>query len=90
MSYDHGPLDTYEVIWNTGHVEYIKAHQVLLPPDDLFSAMIPGATKTKGRDGWMFHGEVDGRWKLLLFAPAEDIRSVRNVTHTHDTAGGES
>lgn len=88
MSYDHGPLDTYEIIWASGHVEYIQAHQVLMPPNDLFSAFIPGATATKKRDGWTFHGEVDGRWKLLLFAPAEDIKSVRNITHTRDTAGG--
>lgn len=42
------------------------------------------------REGWwMIHAEIDGRWKLLLSAPAEDVRSVRNVTRC-GTAGGES
>ncbi|WP_280465992.1 hypothetical protein [Nocardia brasiliensis] len=85
--HDYGPLDTYEIIWNSGHVERIQAHQVLLPPSETMSAFFPAATATKHRDGWTFHGEVDGHWKLLLFAPAEDIKSVRNVTHTCDEVG---
>ena len=86
--FEYGPLDTYEIVWATGHVEYIQAHQVLMPPNDIVSAFLPGATATKKRDGWTFHGEIDGRWKLLLFAAAEDIKSVRNVTHTRDEIGG--
>lgn len=86
--FEYGPLDTYEIIWASGQVEYIQAHQVILPPNDIVGAFLGGATATKKRDGWTFHGEIDGRWKLLLFAPAEDIITVRNVTHTRDTAGG--
>ncbi|MBF6358111.1 hypothetical protein IU449_26810 [Nocardia higoensis] len=86
MSYDYGPLDTYEIIWASGHIEHIDAHQVLLPPADMLGAFLPGATATRTRNGWTFHGEVEGRWKLLLFAPAEDIVSVRNLTHTRDRA----
>lgn len=83
--FEYGPLDTYEIVWTSGHVEYIQAHQVILPPDDsVADAFFPGSVATRRRDGWMFHGQIDGRWKLLLFAPAEDITSVRNVTHTRD------
>ncbi len=94
MSYDHGPIDTYEIIWASGHVEYIQAHQVLMPPEDLPFHLGGGlfgrtATEVKApRRAWTFHGEIDGRWRLVLHAPAEDIRSVRNVTHTQDRAEG--
>lgn len=83
--HEYGPLDTYEVIWSSGHLEYIQAHQVLMPP-------LPGLFGEPDRDPrWTFHGEVDGRWRLLLTAPADDVRSVRNVTHTRDAAeaGGQ-
>jgi hypothetical protein len=41
-------------------------------------------TRTTQPRGWLFHGEIDGHWELLLSAPAEDIKTVRNVTHTSD------
>jgi hypothetical protein len=94
--YDHGPLDTYEIVWTSGHVEYIQAHQVLLPPEDSFPFKLGDGvygstgTTTRPRRGWAFHGEIDGHWRLLLSARAEDIRSVRNVTHTRDEVGGAS
>lgn len=89
MSYDHGPLETYEICWTSGHVERIQAHQVLMPPEEMpfgLGGGIFGRTQTevKPRRGWAFHGEFDGRWTLVLSAPAEDIRSVRNVTRTSD------
>lgn len=87
-TFERGPLDTYEIVWASGQIEHIAAHQVLAPPTDMTASLFPGATGTKTRDGWMFHGEVDGDWKLLLFARAEDIITIRNVTHTRDTAGG--
>lgn len=96
MSYDYGPLDTYEIIWQSGQVEYVQAHQVLMPPTDGFPTSFGGGvygstdTATKPPRGWVFHGQIDGRWKLLLSAAAEDIKSVRNVTHTRDSAGGAS
>lgn len=81
--YDHGPLDTYEVIWASGHVERVKAHQVIAPQSPLFGSGSPRDHR------WMIHGEVDGRWRLLLMAADEDIRSIRNVTHTRDDVGQE-
>lgn len=86
MSHDHGPLDTFEIIWASGHVERIQAHQVLAPQNDMMAGIFGTATATKKRDGWMFHGEFDGHWKLVLFAPAEDIVTIRNVTHAIDNA----
>ncbi len=86
--FEYGPLDTYEIVWASGQIEHISAHQVLAPPSDIVASFLPGSTATKTRNGWMFHGEVDGHWKLLLFASVEDIITIRNVTHTRDTAGG--
>lgn len=81
--FEYGPLDTYEIIWDSGQVEYIKAHQVLMPQS---SAMAGLFGEERQKPAWTFHGEVDGRWRLLLTAPADDIRTVRNVSHTHDVA----
>ena len=78
---ERGPLNTYEVIYNSGHVEQVQAHQVIMPFDmpSLFGS--PSTTKDQR---WTFHGEIDGRWTLLLSVPESDVRSVRNVTHTVD------
>ncbi|MET8648541.1 hypothetical protein [Nocardia aurea] len=95
-NYDHGPIDTFEIVWRSGHIEQIQAHQVLMPPDDHLPFPLGGGlytqteTQTRPRRGWAFHGEVDGHWRLILSADAEDIRTVRNVTHTNDRVGGES
>jgi hypothetical protein len=76
--YDHGPLLRFEISWANGHVEYIDAHQALMP----FDSPLLGGQDTVKR--WTFHGEIDGRWQLLLTAPEADIRMVRNVTNTCD------
>lgn len=83
-TYEYGPLDTYEIVWSSGHVEIIEAHQCLMPKSDFF--MLAGEKREEPR--WTFHGEVEGRWRLLLTAPADDIRSVRNVSHTRDSVDG--
>jgi hypothetical protein len=81
---DRGPLDTYEVVWTSGHVERIQAHQVIWPHNfDMFSNG-PPATHV------MLHGEVNGHWKLVLSAPVEQIHSVRLVTADEPIPGGES
>jgi hypothetical protein len=70
---DYGPPDTYEVVWTSGHVERIQAHQVTWPLDFTFS-------RHDQRDRHvMLHGEIEGRWKLVLSAPVEQIHSVRLV-----------
>jgi len=87
--FEYGPLDTYEIIWTSGQVEYIQAHQVLTPQSPITAGLFG---EEKQKPAWTIHGEVDGRWRLLLTAPVDDIRTVRNVTHTHDVAesGGGS
>jgi hypothetical protein len=72
--FDRGPLLTYQVTWRSGHIEEIRAHQVLWPIDmpDMF-----GTTKTKDVPRVRFHGEFDGHWRLVLVADAADLLSVR-------------
>ena len=70
---ERGPLRRFEVTWENGHVEYVMAHQCLMPMSSIFG-------EQSERLRWKFHGEVDGRWGLVLAAPDEDIRSVRDVT----------
>lgn len=91
-SYDHGPLNTYEIIYTSGHVEHIDAHQVTMPERDIFPFSLGGVLadpQRKKRSGWTFHGGIDGRWEFLLFVDADDVHSVRNLTHTRDSVGGE-
>jgi hypothetical protein len=73
--YDYGPLQTYEVIWQSGHVERIQAHQVIWPGN---AAMLFGRTAEVPRI--VMHAQIDGHWTLMLSAPEEDIRTIRNVT----------
>lgn len=80
--FERGPLRDYEVTWTNGHVEIIKCHQVMLPTTGL--AMFG----EKGRDRYTFHGEIDGRWILILDAPAEDIRMVRDKA-SENALGGD-
>jgi len=60
----------------SGHVETIRAHQVIMPSRFAFAPDQPGD------DRIMFHGEINGRWMLILAAHSADIRTVRNVTVT--------
>lgn len=81
--YDYGPLDTYEVIWKSGHVERVQAHQVMWPRAiDLFSEGRPK------REHVMIHGKIDGRWKLVLSALPEDIVTIRLVTADESVPNG--
>lgn len=70
---DRGPLLPYQVAWRSGHVETVEAHQVLLPTPPLLmtDAESPRAKRVT------FHGEVDGRWVLILDADAADVLSIR-------------
>lgn len=88
--YDHGPLQTYEVIYTSGHVERVQAHQVLMPHDDFELGGFSIRTTSKLEKRWTFHGEFGGRWMLVLTVPAGDVKSVRNVTQTADEFGGGS
>lgn len=73
---DRGPLQSYEVTWRSGHIETIRAHQVIMPSRFSF---LPGE---KQDNRVMFHGEIEGRWMLVLAADADEILTIRNVTVT--------
>jgi hypothetical protein len=84
-TYDYGPIQAYEVVWASGHVERIQAHQVTLPPDvPIFGSPV----EARGPRRIMFHGQIDGKWQLVLSALEEDIRSIRLVTVDEPIPGG--
>lgn len=86
--YDHGPLDTYEIQWTSGHVERIQAHQVLLPHPDMFGSVIGSPGEPARETHVRIHGEINGQWKLILSAPANEIHSIRLVTDDEEIPEG--
>lgn len=86
--YEYGPLRSYEITWMSGHIETIQAHQVSWPSMavNLFRQLASGDDS----DPFIrFHGEVDGRWTLVLQAREREIRTVRDVTAAERVPGGE-
>lgn len=77
---DRGPVSEYEVVWNNGHIDHVKAHQVSWTGRPSFIEQAP-----IGPPMIHFHAEVDGRWQLMLSAPDVEIAIIRNVTHVKDT-----
>lgn len=75
-AFERGPLEAFEVVWNGGHVEVIRAHQVSYQGGDRFMSSSPEPEVIQ------FHGEFDGRWILVLRVLGADLRSVRNLTRT--------
>lgn len=72
--FDYGPLRTYEITWRSGHVERVQGHQAILSG---------GPALFGGRDKptrFTIHGEINGRWLLVISALEEDVRIVRDVT----------
>jgi len=87
-NFDHGPIQTFEITWKTGHIERIQAHQVSWPNN--MQNVLEGlgvATKTRRDPRVDFHVDLDGRWTLMLSALVEDIRTIRNVL-TEDAISG--
>jgi hypothetical protein len=73
--FDRGPISSFEITWMSGHTETVQAHQVSWPN--------AGASLFGDPAGPVFirfHGEIEGRWTLVLQAREEEIRTVRNVT----------
>ena len=89
MSLERGPLLTYEIQWQSGHVETVQAHQVLLPlsPNGIFGEAFGASQQPKVAPRVTFHGEFDGHWRMVLTALAEDIRSIRDVTASERIEG---
>jgi len=80
-----GEPDVYEIVWMSGHVETVLAHQVSYPGG--LPAFL-GAPEGKPRI--RMHAEIDGRWKPTLDALEEDIRTIRLVTDAEPLPGGAS
>ena len=77
---DRGPASEYEVIWQNGHIDRLKAHQVSWPGRGRVFMDQPAT----GPSVVQFHAEVDGRWQLILSAPEDEIAVIRNLTHAND------
>jgi hypothetical protein len=93
IDHDYGPLRTYEITWQTGHVERIQGHQLILPPPEGIGLFSPVINRVGHIRRITIHGEFDGRWLLMLAAAEEDIRTIRDVTAGEwidQQAGGES
>jgi hypothetical protein len=76
--FERGPLQTFEIVWTGGHTEIIEAHQVSYSGGAIFAPDRPESIQ--------FHGEFDGSWLLVLRVLGDDIRSIRNLTKTEQSA----
>lgn len=81
--FDYGPLQTYEITWrHTGHVERIRAHRVTWPQQGhaLFGGNLAILAASRGPSQVHFHGQIAGKWRLVLVADEADLQTVRLVT----------
>ena len=83
---ERGPLQRYELIWRSGHVEHVEAHQVMWPMPGLTAGFFEARDSTRV----LFHGEVDGHWSLVLAVDEADILSVRLVPARADALDAEN
>ncbi len=87
--FNYGPLQYYEIVWMSGHVETIPAHQVTYPHAGMAVAgMTFGIAAEAGPPRIRIHAEIDGHWLVTLSALEEDIRSMRLVTTGERIPGG--
>ncbi len=75
---DRGTPQTFELTWQSGHVERIQAHQVSYPDN---TAVFLGRELSRP-PRIQFHGEFDGHWRLVLSTAEDDLARIRNVTLT--------
>lgn len=89
-TFDYGPVQRYEVVWMSGHIETVLAHQVMFPQQGAFisGGMLGVIAEAPGRSRVQMHAEIDGHWRLTLSALEEDIRSIRLVTADEPIPGG--
>lgn len=79
--HNYGPLTSWEITWMSGHIETVHGHQVTYPHAGLAMAgSIFGGNADTGAPRILIHGEINGRWRLVLAAREEDIRTMRDVT----------
>ena len=79
-----GEPDVYEVVWMSGHIERVPAHQVTYPGNILSLFGKPGR---EAKPRIRLHAEINGRWLLTLDALEEDIRTMRLVTNGERVPG---
>src|SRR5690606_5361946 len=90
MSYDYGPLRTYEITWKSGHVETVQGHQVTFTGGEALGALgaLGGMATATDRDPRVtIHGEIDGHWRLVLSALEADLMTIRDVTDDERITG---
>lgn len=73
--YEDKPATVYEITWNSGHIERIKAHQIAWPNN--YRNLFGGGEERPQRVE--MHAEIDGVWTLQLSALVDDIRTIRNT-----------
>jgi hypothetical protein len=81
---DRGPAQVYEVVWRSGHVERVLAHQVTFP-GAAHALMSPLFAQRPAQIH--FHAEIDGRWLPTLIADEADIQTVRLITESEPIPG---
>jgi hypothetical protein len=86
IAFEHGEPTTYEITWQNGHVERIKAHQVTWPNNMANLFAHPDVQEKPQRI--VFHAEIDGQWTLQLSAYEDDIRTIRNCATEDLHLGG--
>lgn len=74
------PSDLYEVVWENGHTETIRACQVAWPGSGERLLALPGAELPP--PSMRFHDYVEDQWTLVLQVREDAIVSVRNLTRT--------
>lgn len=74
--HDYGPLQSYEIVWMSGHVETVQAHQISWPnaASGLFGQ--PASNDPFVR----IHGMFGTHWRLVLQVREAEIATIRNVT----------
>lgn len=72
---ERAPIRSFEIVWASGHVEVIQAHQVTMPQPNLGGMF---GTSVKTQDFIRFHGEIGGHWQLILAVKADLIHVIRD------------
>jgi hypothetical protein len=85
--FERGPVQTYEIVWHSGHVERVQAHQVITGGDSDIVREYFGI-KSDRQPIVTFHAEINGHWTLTLRAMQADIRTIRLVTADEPIPGG--
>lgn len=89
--FKRGRPDVYEITWMSGHIEQVPAHQLTYPHRGLIvTDYAIGIGADDGAPRVQIHAEIDGKWRLVLSAREEDIRTMRLVTGGERIPGGES